>query len=378
GWAPIMGIGYYKPVTQWSKGEYPGANNLQDDVAVISTAGAALRSDDYPNTTASAAPLSGDPSTVLQTGIIERNTDLDVFTFHTGGGNVQFNIVSGSIAANLDLSVKLIDASGNTVALVNPADSLSATLTATLNAGQYYLQIDGVGYGDLTTGYSDYASLGQYQITGSYPKSATTLISPTAVVSALPTLGDAPLTVSFKGTGSADPDGAISSYDWNYGDGTTNGTSATVSHVYNTPGSYSATLTVTDNSGLKNSSTQTITVTQAPVAVNIKVGSTTLTRKQLSRGRSQCVATVAVKYGASAVPSATVYGSWSGSVKTGSGYTSVTGSTLGTTGNNGTVNISSSTLPSSTSGTCAFTVTNVIKTGYTYGGSGQVSGSFSW
>ncbi|MEQ1530778.1 MAG: zinc-dependent metalloprotease family protein, partial [Methylococcales bacterium] len=33
GWAPIMGIGYYKPVTQWSKGEYPGANNLQDDVA---------------------------------------------------------------------------------------------------------------------------------------------------------------------------------------------------------------------------------------------------------------------------------------------------------------------------------------------------------
>jgi len=379
GWAPIMGAGYYQPVTQWSKGEYPGANNFQDDIAVISSAGTPLRPDDYPNTTANAVPLSGDPSAVQQTGIIERNTDLDVFTFYTGGGNVQFNIASGSIAPDLDLSVKLVDASGNTVASANPATSLSASITATLNAGQYYLQIDGVGYGDLTTGYSDYASLGQYQITGSYPKSSITLVSPTAVVSALPTLGDAPLTVSFNGAGSVDQDGAISSYEWNYGDGTTTGTSATVSHVYATPGTYTATLTVTDNSGLKNSSTQTVNVTQAPVAMSMKAGSTTITRKLVGRGKSQCVATVAVKYGTStAVTSATVYGSWSGSVKTSSGYTIVTGSTTGTTGTNGTVNISSSTLPSSTSGTCAFNVTSVVKSGYTYDGSGQVAGSFTW
>ena len=32
-WAPIMGVGYYKAVTQWSKGEYAYANNLQDDLA---------------------------------------------------------------------------------------------------------------------------------------------------------------------------------------------------------------------------------------------------------------------------------------------------------------------------------------------------------
>ncbi len=378
GWAPIMGVGYYKPVTQWSKGEYPGANNLQDDIAVISTSGTPLRPDDYPNTTASAAPLSGDPSTVMQTGIIERNTDLDVFAFFTGGGNVQFNIASGSIAPNLDLSVKLIDTSGKIVATANPAESLSASLTATVNAGQYYLQIDGVGNGDLTTGYSDYDSLGQYQITGSYPKSATTLISPTAVVSALPTLGDAPLTVTFKGTESADSDGTIFSYDWNYGDGTPSGTNATVSHVYNTPGSYTATLTVTDNSGLKNSTTQTINVTQAPVVVNMKVASTAVTRKLLSKGKSQCVASVAVKYGTSKLSNAVVYGSWNGSVKTSSGSASVTGSALGVTGTKGTVNISSSILPSSSSGTCAFTVSNVVKSGLTYDGSGQVSGSFSW
>ena len=34
-WAPIMGVGYYEPITQWSKGEYTGANNTEDDLAVM-------------------------------------------------------------------------------------------------------------------------------------------------------------------------------------------------------------------------------------------------------------------------------------------------------------------------------------------------------
>jgi hypothetical protein len=36
-WAPIMGVGYYKNVTQWSKGEYPYADSLQNQIAVISS-----------------------------------------------------------------------------------------------------------------------------------------------------------------------------------------------------------------------------------------------------------------------------------------------------------------------------------------------------
>ena len=35
GWAPIMGVSYYKNLTQWSKGEYPNANQLQDDLVVL-------------------------------------------------------------------------------------------------------------------------------------------------------------------------------------------------------------------------------------------------------------------------------------------------------------------------------------------------------
>ena len=38
GWVPLMGVGYYKNLSQWSKGEYTGANNLEDDLAIISSA----------------------------------------------------------------------------------------------------------------------------------------------------------------------------------------------------------------------------------------------------------------------------------------------------------------------------------------------------
>jgi hypothetical protein len=35
-WAPIMGVGFYENLGQWSKGEYQDANQLQDDLQVIS------------------------------------------------------------------------------------------------------------------------------------------------------------------------------------------------------------------------------------------------------------------------------------------------------------------------------------------------------
>ncbi|HVP10078.1 MAG TPA: glycoside hydrolase family 44 protein, partial [Phycisphaerae bacterium] len=85
---------------------------------------------------------------------------------------------------------------------------------------------------------------------------------PNAVISAIPTSGTAPLTVSFSGTGSSDPDGSIASYAWAFGDGAT-ATGATASHTYQTAGTYTAKLTVTDNGGATASTTVTITVAAA-------------------------------------------------------------------------------------------------------------------
>ena len=84
--------------------------------------------------------------------------------------------------------------------------------------------------------------------------------SPTAAIGT-PTIDGR--TVNLSGTGSADPDGTIASYAWNYGDATT-GTGPTPSHTYTADGTYTITLTVTDNDGTTNSTTRQITVTAPP------------------------------------------------------------------------------------------------------------------
>jgi PKD repeat protein len=73
-------------------------------------------------------------------------------------------------------------------------------------------------------------------------------IPPTAVASANPASGFAPLNVQFTGSSSTDSDGAIASYAWTFGDGGSS-TQADPLYTYNTPASYAARLIVTDNLG---------------------------------------------------------------------------------------------------------------------------------
>lgn len=86
---------------------------------------------------------------------------------------------------------------------------------------------------------------------------------PSASLKAIPTSGYVPLAVSFDGSGSSDPDGTITQYQWTFGDGSS-ATGPTASHTYSSPGAYTATLTVTDNKGAKDTRSVTISVL-APV-----------------------------------------------------------------------------------------------------------------
>jgi PKD repeat protein len=70
-------------------------------------------------------------------------------------------------------------------------------------------------------------------------------------------------TIFFDATASYDPDGTIVKYQWNFGDGTT-ATGVTVSHAYADNGSYTVTLTVTDNDGATDSADDTKTVVNTP------------------------------------------------------------------------------------------------------------------
>ena len=96
---------------------------------------------------------------------------------------------------------------------------------------------------------------------------------PAASAGATPPTGDAPLSVSFDGSGSSDVDGVIVDYLWNFADGSMSASGMTVTHTYAVDGAYVATLTVTDDDGASNTSGVSITVNvppppnQEPIAV---------------------------------------------------------------------------------------------------------------
>ena len=71
------------------------------------------------------------------------------------------------------------------------------------------------------------------------------------------------LSCNFDGSGSTDTDGTIVNYAWNFGDGST-ASGATPSNTYAAAGSYTVSLTVTDDDGATDTETRTITVTAPP------------------------------------------------------------------------------------------------------------------
>lgn len=71
------------------------------------------------------------------------------------------------------------------------------------------------------------------------------------------------LTCAFDATASGDSDGSVAGYAWSFGnDGA--GSGATTSHTFSTEGTYSVTLTVTDDEGATASDSRDVTVAPAP------------------------------------------------------------------------------------------------------------------
>lgn len=64
----------------------------------------------------------------------------------------------------------------------------------------------------------------------------------------------------FSAAGSSDPDGTITSYQWTFGDGSPTAGDQNPTHVYTAPGTYTVTLTVTDNTGLSGQDTASVTI----------------------------------------------------------------------------------------------------------------------
>lgn len=313
-WAPIMGTGYSKPVTQWSKGEFAGATNAEDDLAVITAHGVPAVTDDAGDTVARASWLG--TSVGSAEGVIGSAADRDVWAFDTEGGTLVATVSPNVVSPDLDARLELLDGSGTVLAASDPpaaelsddaADGLGATIRTTAPAGRYYLRIDGVGSGDpASSGYSDYASIGRYRV--SVAAGIASNLAPGAAVYASAIRGRGPYTVTFSSAGSSDGDGSIVGYRWDFGDGN-DSIEPNPTYTYAAAATYPVTLTVTDDQGASSSSRLEVVV----AASGNKVGSLELGLLARSTTKSYGRASVvAVSSAGAPLPRSLVLGAWGG------------------------------------------------------------------
>lgn len=111
--------------------------------------------------------------------------------------------------------------------------------------------------------YSDIGSGGYRDIF--HTIAGQTTASPVASFTATPTQGSPPLNVYLDASASYDPDGQITDYNWDFGDGA-RGSGLTTSHTYTQVGTYTIQLTVTDNEKNTSRTIRKITAGTPPVA----------------------------------------------------------------------------------------------------------------
>ena len=143
----------------WDGTSDVSSTTIQDDMAVISssTNGFGYRPQDHGQSIATANALSLSGTNVSGSGIIEKTSDTDFFSFSTAAGSVTLNVNTIAFGATMHAKLQLFNASGTLIATAANANTLGQTITATLAAGTYYLSVDS---------YGQYGDVGQYTVSG--------------------------------------------------------------------------------------------------------------------------------------------------------------------------------------------------------------------
>lgn len=172
GWAPIMGVGYYKNLTTWHNGpNSSGCSEIQNDIDIIAGPenGFGLREDDHGDSHLNASMVLLNGPTFSMSGIVNRSTDKDVFALRlTHAQNLKLtaipqNVGAANAGADVDIRVSLLNASGDTIGRYNPSLLLNAGVDTNLLQGTYYVVAEGVDNPNL----GDYGSVGYYSVNGS-------------------------------------------------------------------------------------------------------------------------------------------------------------------------------------------------------------------
>lgn len=161
-------------------------------------------------------------------------------------GAVYANDVLVPIFSYTDANGIVYQATPNQLISVDVRQTITLVVQYTFNPGDY-VRIKVVTVGGTSAQTSGTAAQGV---------SATANPAPVAMFFEPSQIG---LTVTFDGSGSYASDGTIVTYAWNFGDGKT-GTGTRSSHTYSFGGTYTVSLTVTDNGGLTGSASYPVIV----------------------------------------------------------------------------------------------------------------------
>jgi serine protease len=169
-----------------------------------------------------------------------------------------------------------------------------------------------------------------------YIQGQSTVNNPPVAEAGGPYTGIIGTAITFDGSASYDTDGSIGSYEWNFKDGI-NGSGISPSYTYSTAGTYTATLTVTDDKNDAGTDTAIVEITDASSENNIRISDVSVETSSRIEGRynyasATALVTILDKNNIP-VEGATVSGSWIGAT---------TYSDSGKTDGAGTVTLNSS------------------------------------
>ena len=170
-WAPIMGVGYYRPVAPVEQGRVRRTPTTPSRTTSPSSRLGRRTVTRRGRRRRSATAAAGLP-TVRRTS--PRPPTPTPSALGTCTGTLTLSATGLPPSPNLDIQLELLDSAGTVVATNNPASAfvdrdtatgLTASITAGVAAGSYYARVDGVGNGTGATGYTDYGSIGAYTLT---------------------------------------------------------------------------------------------------------------------------------------------------------------------------------------------------------------------
>ncbi len=219
------------------------------------------------NSMITSIPVGGTPL-----GITENASGTMIYASNNNAGSISMISLTAPSGAGGGSPLS-VSASGTPTSGTAP---LTVAFTGTASGGSSpYTYAWNFGDGTATSGAADpqhiYNSSGTFTATLTVTDSATHTGSGAVTVtvssngaslsahgSATPTSGAAPLSVVFSGSAAGGQ--APIHYQWNFGDGSAKSGYSGATHVYNTTGTFTATLTVTDTTGATSQAKVTITV----------------------------------------------------------------------------------------------------------------------